>query len=97
LFILIYLNVSHQVPLHDIELRHQQTGHQTILIISIYLFVLNNFDGASSAALQQGVAAPDRAPNYVLFHFNLFSLIHSNCALEEDDPRVGGQWRKTPR
>jgi hypothetical protein len=33
------------------------------------------------AAPQQGVAAPDRAPNYVLFHFNLFSLIHYNCAL----------------
>jgi hypothetical protein len=41
----------------------------------------NNNNRASSAAPQHSVAAPDRAPNYVLFHLNLFSLIHSNWAL----------------
>jgi hypothetical protein len=56
----------HQVPLHNEESRHQ-TGDQIFLIISLHLFILIYLNGASGAAAQQGVAAPDGALDFVLF------------------------------
>jgi hypothetical protein len=46
----------------------RQTAHQTICFkfVSIYM------NGASGAAPQQNVAAPDGAPNNLFYQINLF-------------------------
>jgi hypothetical protein len=57
--------------MHNLESRHQ-TGHQTFNSFNLILIYLN---AASGAAPQQGVAAPDGAPDFFQILMNKFKFI----------------------
>jgi hypothetical protein len=62
----------HQVKLHSEESRHQ-TGHQTgRFCFILFSVILYDFNWASCAALQQGIAVADGAPDFCFVYFNSF-------------------------